>query len=396
MGLRNLMFLLGWLYVSAYADGFQDYLEEQETGKRAQQRQFESFQEATRHDFESYKRALDKAYAAYTEAIAEVWEHPQFSDKKKWVTYSNDKKTAIAFDKQEIMIETIAASKEEAMAKLKTALAKAVTEDTAQAQQSDPWMQQARAIAKSKLGIDAGELHPEPLLSEAVFEKQPTPISVKAYVDAHIDMKKVAAVPSKVKGEKVYLVSVALPSDTMQKRSKTFLGTVKENAKRFELPVPLVFAIMHTESSFNPFARSRIPAYGLMQIVPASAGEDAYLYLHKQHKRPSSSYLYNSANNIEMGSAYLHMLYSSYLRKIENPTSRLYCTIAAYNTGAGNVAYAWTGNHNISEAAKQINRLSPDEVYRYLMDHLKYDEPKLYLDRVNRRMGIYDNMYGDV
>ena len=61
-------------------------------------------------------------------------------------------------------------------------------------------------------------------------------------------------------------------------------------------------------------ARSHIPAYGLMQIVPKTAGIDAYQYLYNKKRLLSSSYLYNSENNIEIGSAYLHILYYKYLK----------------------------------------------------------------------------------
>jgi membrane-bound lytic murein transglycosylase C len=108
---------------------------------------------------------------------------------------------------------------------------------------------------------------------------------------------------------------------------------------------------------------------------------------------PTAQYLYNSSNNIEMGSAYLHILYYRYLKKIDNPTSRLYCTIAAYNTGSGNIAYAFTKNHNISQAAKKINKMKPQAVYNHLIAHLKYDEAKNYLKRVSKRVISYKQVY---
>jgi len=101
------------------------------------------------------------------------------------------------------------------------------------------------------------------------------------------------------------------------------------------------------------------------------------------------SYLYNPNNNVEIGSAYFHILYYSYLKDIKNPTSRLYCSIAAYNTGAGNVAKAFVGNYNISAAANVINRMSPDDVYRTLKRNLPYDETKRYLDKVLDKIEIY-------
>ncbi len=184
-----------------------------------------------------------------------------------------------------------------------------------------------------------------------------------------------------------------MPADTTLKRSQVYKDEIIKNANRFDIPVPLVFAIMQTESDFNPFAKSHIPAFGLMQIVPHSAGKDVYRYLYKKKGMPSSSYLYNSDNNIEMGSTYLYILYYRYLKKIKNPESRLYCTIAAYNTGAGNIAWAFTRSNNMSRAAPKINAMNPDEVYKHLLGNLKYDEPKHYLKRVKKRMSAYRNAY---
>ena len=77
-----------------------------------------------------------------------------------------------------------------------------------------------------------------------------------------------------------------------------------------------------------------------------------------------------------MGSAYLHLLYYKYLRKIKNPNSRLYCAIAAYNTGPGNIAWAFTKSTSMSKAAPFINTKSPQEVYDILLKDLRYEEPK--------------------
>jgi len=81
------------------------------------------------------------------------------------------------------------------------------------------------------------------------------------------------------------------------------------------------------------------------------------------------------------------------LQTIKNPTSRLYCTIAAYNTGAGNVARAFVRTNSTALAAKKINQLTPDEVYSKLLRDLKYDEPKHYLIKVRKQMLIYEKIY---
>jgi membrane-bound lytic murein transglycosylase C len=108
----------------------------------------------------------------------------------------------------------------------------------------------------------------------------------------------------------------------------------------------------------------------------------------------SGSYLYNSKNNIKMGTAYLHILNYKYLRGIKNPLTRLYCTIAAYNTGAGNIAWAFTHTHNMKKAAPIINGMSSSEVYDHLLANLRYEEPKRYLVKVTKRMLSYQKAYG--
>jgi membrane-bound lytic murein transglycosylase C len=132
-----------------------------------------------------------------------------------------------------------------------------------------------------------------------------------------------------------------------------------------------------------------------MQIVPRTAGIDTYKYLYHKKRLVSGSYLYNSKNNITMGSAYLHILYYRYLKHIKNPVSRLYCTIAAYNTGAGNIAWAFTRKYNMKKAAPHINKLTPKQVYNKLLKDLRYDEPKHYLKRVSSRMVAYNKIYKD-
>merc|ERR1712065_121171 len=133
-----------------------------------------------------------------------------------------------------------------------------------------------------------------------------------------------------------------MPPKTMIKKARLYKDDVNKNAYEQKIREALVFAIMHSESSFNPMARSHIPAFGLMQIVPRSAGIDSYKYLYGKRKVVSSTYLYDSKKNIKMGSAYLHLLQYKYLSHIKDPISKLYCVIAAYNTGAGNVAKAFT------------------------------------------------------
>jgi membrane-bound lytic murein transglycosylase C len=186
---------------------------------------------------------------------------------------------------------------------------------------------------------------------------------------------------------------VTLPKNALAKRAEKFTDFAEKESKEFDVSAALIMAIMHSESAFDPNAKSAVPAYGLMQIVPRTAGHDVNKLVRHIDKPMQPKELYIPDVNVETGSAYLSILNNRYLKSIKDPRSRLYCTIAAYNTGAGNVAKVFNkrGNtRNINRAAKVINQLSPQEVYDALMNKLPYDETKHYLQKVSSRIALYE------
>lgn len=361
----------------------------------AEKDRFDSYKADIEGEFDSYQKLLQKEYDGYIKELSSFWEKPIMSSKKRWVAYSEDKKTRtdVDFENETIVVETIAESEQEAKERLKEALANVVTIDTKKAHESDPLEQRLSKIKKpSSLADD--EIEPEPILSTVIFDKEPSKDELISYVDEKANNKNIKSSSSKkVKDSRVYTLNVSMPSNAMLKRSKLYYEEVKKQSLRQNIPIPLIFAVIHSESSFNPRARSHVPAYGLMQIVPKTAGVDTYLFLYDKKKVVSAQYLYNTKNNITMGSAYLHILYYKYLSKIKDPQSRLYCTIAAYNTGAGNVARTFTGTNDRNRAALVINRMSPDEVYEKLISDLKYNETREYLKKVSKRMVSYHKAY---
>ena len=94
----------------------------------------------------------------------------------------------------------------------------------------------------------------------------------------------------------------------------------------------------------------------------------------------SWDYLFDPDNNIELGSAYLHVLSYNLLERIENQIAREYCVISAYNTGPGNVFKAFARDQ--TSAINQINSLQPPAVYDRLRAHLPYQETRDYLAKV--------------
>lgn len=180
-------------------------------------------------------------------------------------------------------------------------------------------------------------------------------------------------------------------ADRLPPRARPFQEPVDEFGGSRGLERSLVFAIIETESAFNPLARSPAPAYGLMQIVPSSAGLDATQVLFGRSRILAPSYLYDSSRNIEVGAVYLEILLGRYLKGIRDPQSRLYCAIAAYNTGAGNVFRAFTGQTRPTAAFAKINAMTPKDVYRHLIWNLPYEETRNYLAKVVERMKKYES-----
>lgn len=176
-----------------------------------------------------------------------------------------------------------------------------------------------------------------------------------------------------------YAVEFPLVQTHPATRQNNYAPLVHRYASQYNLQRALVYAVIEVESNFNPYAVSWVPAYGLMQIVPKTAGRDAYEVVHGHSGTPSRDYLFQPENNIRMGCAYLDILNTRYLREVKNPVSREYCVIAGYNGGAGNVLRSFNKRRNLAFA--QINRMTPDQVYQRLRTKMPVESQR-YLVKV--------------
>lgn len=337
-------------------------------------------------------------YRRYAADIRKHWATAEISDRRKWVEYTPDFKIkrVVDFEKDEIRIELLATKQQEvASARFRTLLTDLLTEDKRTAFERDALARDIeKRLAKEAKHVKSDTVATEPVLAPAVPPGETRKQAIEQTVDVIMKSAVLEARPSGVaKTPTVIALKAPIPDGVSSQKAVRYKPKVDAYATKQDIGGALVLAVIHTESDFNPMARSNAPAYGLMQIVPQSAGQDATAYLFGKPYILSPSYLYNDDNNINIGTAYLHILYHDYLKDIKDPESRLYCAIAAYNTGAGNMARAFSGDTDLDKAVGIVNRKTPTQVYDTLIKNLPYDETKEYLKRVSGRMKQYQRLY---
>ncbi len=378
------------------ADEFDDIMAK-EMNSFDQEKEFKGYSDKESSEFETYKRIVDSEFKRYKSEILRHWNKAEVSGKKKFVEYSPDYKIkkVVDFENQIININLIVPKSENRKSiddKINRQLKDLINETNKTAFKRDKVIQNVEKKLNKKItNLKKAPINDLPIITDIITGsvKPSGKLVDKAVKNLRNSEKRTVKPSLKSTQSDIVTVTIKLPSDSMAKKAKTYLTIVKKYARKRNVDPALLLAVIQTESAFNPMARSYVPAYGLMQIVPRSAGLDASEVVLGKATVLSPSYLYNGENNINIGSAYLNILNSRYLKTIKNDTSRLYCVIAAYNTGAGNVARAFTGRTNIRKAAKKINTMSPDTVYRHLVRKLPHAETKRYMKNITQRMKLY-------
>jgi membrane-bound lytic murein transglycosylase C len=228
----------------------------------------------------------------------------------------------------------------------------------------------------------------KPYLQELVVDENNVVIKTRKDIDRYADYLVANKLQNRtidVDGvsKNVLYVQMNMVNAHMDQRALQYAATVRKYSDSTQVSRSLIYAIIKIESSFNPFAVSSVPAYGMMQLVPASGGREAYRKARGEDVMPSKEFLFDSGNNIELGATYLGVLLNdSPLRQIRNPVSREYCAIAAYNTGPSNVLRAFSslnGKARQDDALDRINSMQPDQVYNALRTKLPYEETRGYI-----------------
>lgn len=181
--------------------------------------------------------------------------------------------------------------------------------------------------------------------------------------------------------QKIFYVDIPMVKNHALKRRHQYAKYISEAAKRYSISEELIYAIIKTESSFNPYAVSSSNAYGLMQIIPNTAGRDVFRLIKNRTDDPTPAYLFDPARNIDMGAAYIYLLKNRYLNEVRDPLSQHYSIISAYNGGAGNVFRTFHHSDRL-QAMNKLNTLRPNQVFQALTHKHPSSESRRYLQKV--------------
>lgn len=165
---------------------------------------------------------------------------------------------------------------------------------------------------------------------------------------------------------------------------ETFRNTLWRDAGLFPIPPwqpqngfkidrALVYAVMRQESRFDPQAKSRAGASGLMQLMPQTARKLAERQDLPAHSRAA---LFEPSLNMELGQRYLGELLSH--RMIRGDLVKM---LASYNAGIGNVSN-WLRN------------VSHQDDPLLFMESIPLSETRAFIEHVMRNYWMYRSRLG--
>ena len=181
---------------------------------------------------------------------------------------------------------------------------------------------------------------------------------------------------SKIKILLLIFVSVAVLFAAFSVTGKTVMKTlypmkyteyVEKYSAEYGVDSELVYAVIKTESSFNPDAVSYANAEGLTQIIPETFD---WLKMRLGEEDENLS-LFDPETSIKYGAYFLSYLIDEY----ENTDT----AIAAYHAGVGNVN-KWLEDKSVSADGKTL-------------DEIPIPETAYYVKKVNKALNIYNNLY---
>ena len=236
--------------------------------KACSEAEYQLFKAEQACEFEAYVAQAQAEFNEYKKEIGALWDNPTFSSKSSWVSYSPDMKVKreVDFEKNVVRVTTLEGDTTP-IEELKKKIIDTTELSVAEAQKADPFVGKVIEAAQPE------KLSPEPLLPVAATKEE------KAKEEKELLAKSKVTKSTDSRGNKVVTVEAPFPKSWLSRKEQRFIDPVNDNANKFKLHPAFILSIIRTESAFDPTAVSHIPAFGLMQVVPTSAGLDATNYL---------------------------------------------------------------------------------------------------------------------
>lgn len=143
---------------------------------------------------------------------------------------------------------------------------------------------------------------------------------------------------------------------------------IEKYADEYDVPRALLFAVIHTESGFDPNAVSSAGALGLTQITP----ETFHWLQTKTGETLPDSALYEPEVSVRYGALFYSMLLSEFGGDIRT-------AVAAYHAGRGQVN-AWLRDRQYSADGKTLDIIPSRDTNHYVY-------------KVTKAINIYNNLY---
>jgi soluble lytic murein transglycosylase-like protein len=218
--------------------------------------------------------------------------------------------------------------------------------------QTDPRARRAAALVQAGLRLEAGVELRTALLGAGDMEARKTWRALAAYLDAPLSS----------------------PDDLRRSAARRFdpaqydAPDLKPKGG-YTLEKALVYAIVRQESRFNAEAVSAAGAYGLMQLMPTTAG----LVKGDVHKPVPAAVLKKPAENLRIGQDYV-------ARLLDAVDGDLVRAVASYNSGPGTIL-------------KTAARLGDDADSLLLIESTPGAETREFVERVMSNYWIYRKLW---
>lgn len=149
---------------------------------------------------------------------------------------------------------------------------------------------------------------------------------------------------------------------------------IREKAEALNLDPYLVAGLIRQESEFNPEARSRSNAFGLMQLLPSTAKRMAKQMSTGRARAFRLASLTTPEYNVAYGTFYLRQLLNQFNGSLEQ-------TLAGYNAGENRVIQ-WLQDGNFQEPAEFV-------------ESIPFTETREYVQAVLRNAALYRKLYAE-